>query len=31
LDRYTSKAGKAEKSAVTAFKEKMMDWVIAQD
>ncbi|MHC8350851.1 CHAT domain-containing protein [Pseudomonas sp. RT4P38] len=31
LDRYKAKASKAEKEAVTAFKEKMMDWVKAQD
>lgn len=31
LDRYKAKASKAEKEAVTAFKEKMMGWVIAQD
>jgi hypothetical protein len=31
LDRYKAKAGKAEQGAVSAFKEKMMDWVKEQD
>ncbi len=31
LDRYKAYASKAENMAVTAFKEKMMDWVKAQD
>ncbi|WP_454868465.1 CHAT domain-containing protein [Pseudomonas farris] len=31
LDRYKAKASNAEKEAVTAFKEKMTDWVKTQD
>ncbi|MEW7854547.1 CHAT domain-containing protein [Pseudomonas chlororaphis] len=31
LDRYKAMASNAEKEAVTAFKEKMMDWIKAQD
>ncbi|MCP2004629.1 UNVERIFIED_ORG: CHAT domain-containing protein/pimeloyl-ACP methyl ester carboxylesterase [Buttiauxella agrestis ATCC 33320] len=31
LDRYKAKAGKAEQGAVSAFKEKMIDWVKEQD